>query len=147
MEDAIFLKRSKLFSVMKTSELRAMAAIVQEMSFHPNQVIVQENDVGDSLFVIKQGSVKIVKNSVDTQPIELAILNSGDCFGEMALFDAELRSATVVAQQHCVLLCIKSDDIHDVLVDNPGIGVEFIKIFIKRLREANKTIQLLSSKK
>ncbi len=145
LEDVIFLKKTPLFSSMQTSELRALATIAEEHSFESGKEIVREDDVGDSLYIIKNGSVNILKKIDETNTVKLAELSQGDCFGEMALFDAEVRSASVYAKEPCVLLCIKSDDLNDLLLDYPTIAIEFIKIFVKRLRKANKTIEKLSS--
>lgn len=147
LENVIFLKKNLLFSSMQTDELRAMAAIAEELTFDEGKEIVKENDVGDSLYIIKDGSVNIIKEIGEKHNVKLAELSKGDCFGEMALFDAELRSASVLANEPCVLLCIKSDDLNDLLLDYPTIGIEFLKIFVKRLRKANKTIEKLSADK
>ena len=101
--------------------------------------------MGDSLYIIKNGSVSIEKEIDEGKTVKLAEMGEGDCFGEMALFDAELRSASVYAKEACVLLCITSDDLNDLLLDYPTIAIEFIKIFVKRLRKANSTIEKLSS--
>jgi CRP-like cAMP-binding protein len=145
LEDVIFLKKTDLFASMETSELRAIATIAEEFHFDKGGVIVREDDVGDSLYIIKNGSVKITKKVNDSETVTLAEMTRGNCFGEMALFDAELRSASVQADTPCILLCIKSDDLHDLLLDYPTIAIEFLKIFVKRLRAANKTIENLSA--
>ena len=83
---------------METSELHAIAAIASEVTFEAGKEIVRENDVGDSMYIIKEGSVTIVKAIDEKQNVKLAELSKGECFGEMALFDAELRSASVHAK-------------------------------------------------
>ena len=103
--NVIFLKKTALFSAMMTSELQALAAIAKELFFRTGEVIVRENDVGDSLYIIKWGSVKIIKAIDGKKSIELEELSNGDCFGEMALFDAELHEASVCAKEPCTLLC------------------------------------------
>ncbi len=147
LENVIFLKKTKLFSSIQTSELRAVAAIAEELTFKSGDVIVQENDVGDSLFIIKNGIVEVIKEVDGKKSVRLAQLSSGECFGEMALFDAELRSASVCAKKTCTLLCIKSDDINDLMLDYPTIAIEFLRLFVKRLRKADKSIEILSSNK
>jgi CRP-like cAMP-binding protein len=143
LENVIFLKKTHLFSSLETDELRTIALIIKQDLYKRGEQIVRENDYGDSLFVIKEGSVDIVKKVSEAKSIKLAELRVGDCFGEMALFDAELRSASVYAREDCVLLNLRSDDINDILIDNPTIAIEFIKIFVKRLRKANAGIEKL----
>ena len=147
LENVIFLKKTALFSSMETSELHAIAALAAEVTFEAGKEIVRENDVGDSMYIIKDGSVNIVKAIDEKQNVKLAELSKGECFGEMALFDAELRSASVHAKESCVLLCIKTDDLNDLLLGYPTIAIEFLKTFVERLRKANETIEKLSAEK
>jgi CRP-like cAMP-binding protein len=140
LENVIFLKKTALFSSIKTSELRAVASIVEELSFHYGDEIVKENDPGDSAYIIKEGRVKIVKKTPDNQLVKLADLSAGEFFGEMSLFDDEARSATAYAQTPCILLRLMRDDLMDVLTEYPSIAVELIKIFVKRLRAADARI-------
>jgi len=145
LERVIFLKKSPLFSTMRTSDLRAIAEIAEELTFEKGGEIVRENDVGDSMYIIREGSVKITKLAGERQ-VELAQLGAGDFFGDMAMFDAEVRSASAVAGEACTLLRIDSGSLKDVLLDYPAIAVEFLKIFVKRLRKANAAIQALSAR-
>ena len=144
LENVVFLKKNRLFMTMLTRDLRALSAIAEERSFLPGAGIVREGDVGDSLFIIKTGSVRIEKKDENGDPIHLATLKANDFFGEMALFDAEVRSASVLAEESCILLCIRSDDLNDVLMENPSIALEFLKTFARRIRELNKRADELS---
>jgi CRP-like cAMP-binding protein len=146
LETIIFLKKSPLFATMKTSELRQVAQIAGQLDFEPQDTIVAENDIGDSMYLVKDGRVLISKAAGIAGRIELAELSAGDCFGDMALFDAEVRSATVTARTRCSVLRIGGADMLDVLSDNPAIAIELIRIFVKRLREANRRIEFLSLK-
>jgi CRP/FNR family cyclic AMP-dependent transcriptional regulator len=137
----VFMKKSRLFAAMKTSELRMVAQIATEISFGADEIIVRENDIGDAMYMIKDGSVKVTKMVKDGGSVELAALASGDCFGEMSMFDAEVRSATVTTCSPGTILRIGSTDMFDMLHDNPAIGIEFIRIFVNRLREANGKIE------
>jgi CRP-like cAMP-binding protein len=144
LENIIFLKKSRIFSPISTSDLRAIAEIADETEFAAGEVVVRENEIGDSLFVIKKGIVRVTKKSTGTNELELARLSVGECFGDMAIFDAELRSATVSVQEPCSLLRIGSEPMLEVLSSYPTIAVELIRVFVRRLRNANETIQQLS---
>ena len=147
LENVIFLKKTATFSSMQTSDLRAIVAISEEVTFSTGMEIVRENELGDSMYIVKGGKVQVVKNIDEKQTVILDELSVGDCFGEMALFDAELRSASVYAKEPCVLLCVHSDDLNDLLLEYPTIAIEFIRTFVKRLRKANQNIRNLSSAK
>lgn len=144
LEKILVLKKSALFSSVATSELRSVAEVAEELHFRPGERIVNENEIGDALFLIKEGNVRISRNVSAERSVDLASLDAGECFGEMAAIDEEVRSATVTANQECTVLKISKDDLHDVLRECPQIGIELLKIFVKRLRQANGRIESLS---
>lgn len=144
LENVVFLKKTSLFTSMRTHDLRAVAAVAEELSFEPGEEIVHEGDVGDALYLIKEGRIRITKKIDDSESVDLAELGTGECFGDMAVFDAELRSASAFAKGRCVLLRIDGEDLIDVIVECPFIAIEFLKMFVKRLRNANTTIERLS---
>jgi CRP/FNR family cyclic AMP-dependent transcriptional regulator len=144
LEKILVLKRSPLFASVSTSELRTVAAVAEELDYKPGEVIVRENEIGDALFLIRNGSVTISKSAADGRMVDLATMETGECFGEMAAIDEEVRSATVSARQECAVLRISKDNLHDVLNESPQIGIELLRIFVKRLRNANRRIESLS---
>jgi CRP-like cAMP-binding protein len=139
-EKVIFLKKTQLFSSIQTQAIGAIAEIADEFTYHKGEHIVEEKDVGDSAYFIRKGRVAIRKKYRGEKMIDLARLSEGDCFGEMAVFDSEERSAAAVAETDCKVIRIKGDDLIDVILDYPYISIELLKIFIKRLRTANATI-------
>ena len=144
LENILVLKKSALFASVSTSELRAVAEVAEELYFEPGKTIVTENEIGDTLFLIKNGAVRITKNVGTGGTIDLATMGAGECFGEMAAIDEEVRSATVSALKKCIVLRISKDDLLDVLRECPHICIELLRIFIKRLRHANSQIEILS---
>ena len=147
LENVIFLKKTHLFSAVQTSELRAIASIVETFSVEAGDELVKESDAGDCLYVIKEGKVRITKKTTDNKLIDLAELSVGECFGEMALFDDEARSASAYALSRCSVIRIKRDDLVDVMMEYPMIAIELLKIFVKRLRKSNARIETLSAGK
>jgi CRP/FNR family cyclic AMP-dependent transcriptional regulator len=147
LENVIFLKKTTLFSAVQTSELRAIASIVETISVEAGDELVKESDAGDCLYVIKEGRVRITKKTGDNKVIDLAELSAGECFGEMALFDDEARSASAYAVSRCSVIRVKRDDLIDVIMEYPMIAIELLKIFVRRLRKSNARIESLSSGK
>ena len=82
--------------------LLEMAKIIpafEKVAFLPGETIFEEGSRGDSLFIIANGLVKISRKEENVQK-ELAVLKNSDCFGEMALFTGEKRSASATAITH-----------------------------------------------
>ena len=67
-------------------------------TFNNGDVIVKEGDMGRSLFRLVEGSADVITDHDTSDPFRLAVLNEGDYFGEMAIFEEYPRSATVVAR-------------------------------------------------
>ena len=144
LDKILVLKKSALFATISTSELRAVAAVAEELCFKQGELIVKEDEIGDALYLIRDGSVRISKSIGGGRTVDLASMEAGECFGEMAAIDEEVRSASVYARQECMVLRISKDDLLDVLQSSPQIGIELLRIFVKRLRLANRRIETLS---
>lgn len=140
LENVLILKKSVIFSMVSTKDLRAIAAVITEKSYDAGQLIIKEKDIGDSMYVIRKGTVQIVKRLDEKRSSVLTELHEGECFGEMSAIDEEVRSADVYAKQPCILLKLSKDDLLEVIVDCPHIGIELLKLFVKRLRTANEKL-------
>jgi len=146
LDKVIFLKKVPLFASVQTADLRALALIVEELDYQSGEEIVKEGEFGDSMYVIKEGRVSITKNVAGGKSVALAQLAAGDCFGDMSVVDAEVRSANVIAERQCTLLRIKRDDLIDAINECPQIAFELLKVFVMRLRKANTVIEGLSTR-
>ncbi len=106
-------------------------------SFNPGQIVFREGDMGFSMFVVKSGKVE-VSTQVNNQKRVLAELTEGAIFGEMALFDSQVRSATVTAITP--LTCIEINNVlfKQHLAKIPPYMRSLYQILAERLRETNK---------
>ena len=105
---------------------------------------MRENDIGDFIYIIKSGSVKIIKNYGKSDETVLSTIPEMQFFGEMGLIDNEPRSATCVANEPCAILIIRKDDFLDVLYRSPEIALELFKVFTNRIRSSNEQIRKLT---
>jgi len=133
-----FLKTVPLMSGVEDSDLPSIAAAMHELSFPADKVIFREKDPGDFMYIIVKGSVRIVKGT--TNPLVLAILNSKEFFGEMALFDQEARSATVEAQEDVTLLGLEGARFLQLLSKYPRFGLALVRTLAGRLREMHQEV-------
>lgn len=131
LNTVMLLKKMEFFKNIPAGFLIGIIDIVHEKIFYPGESIVTEGDAGDSMYLICNGNVKVVKNGK-----EVASLSEGECIGEMALIDSMPRSATIVAINHVTLLKIFSDDFNEMLLEYPEISRNLLMILSKRLRDA-----------
>jgi len=137
MNRLVFLKSVALFSEMSLDHLLAIDEIMTRESYLPGEAIVREGDVGSKLYIVFRGCVAVRKRGTDANESELAQLSSGQLFGEMALFDNDRRSATVVAIVETELLSIDRDRFHSLAYQRPEIPMQIAKVLAQRLRAAN----------
>jgi CRP-like cAMP-binding protein len=107
--------------------------------YEPGEVILHENDTGETAFVIDQGRVDVTKE-LDGRQIHLTSLGVGETFGEMSMIDDKPRSATVTAVEATVVREIHRDGFFESLQTHPEIALHLLKVLFERLREADSTI-------
>ncbi len=125
-----FLKQADIFYQLTTTQLEMIANLCQERAYARGENIVQEGTASKELYIIIQGEVDILVNpglvggaSAKTEPVTIASLRRGQSFGEVALVDEGLRSATVrAAQKDTRLLVIPRDKLLMLCETYPQLG-------------------------
>ena len=135
MERILFLKRVPLFADLSPSDLKQVAAIAREESFGEGDIIVRQGDVGDLMFIIVSGEVRVIVTK-DQKEVEFARRRAGEYVGEMALFGKE-RIATLAAAGHVHTLCIDRKSFEAILRDRPDVSLAVIQVLCERLNEAS----------
>src|SRR4030095_223418 len=107
--------------------------------YEAGEVIVQENDFGETAYVIAQGQVEVSKER-DGQNVHLAYLGAGETFGEMSMIDEKPRSATVTAVTETLVSEIRRDDFFTSFHTEPKVALELLKVPFDRLRGADARI-------
>ena len=126
-----------LFSGLSRHELARVAGFLEEKSFAAGEVIFNEGDAGDALYVAASGIVEILSNSGSPGRETLALLGPRECFGEMGLFTGEPRSATARAAVSSVVFKLDKPSWDKVLHQYPSISRYFCEILSKRLMDAD----------
>ena len=142
------LGKVDLFSGIRPEGLERIAAICSEQSFRVGDVVFREGDVGDKLFLILDGKVRISREVSGMGEEALAVLGPGQAFGEMALIDEFPRSADARVHERCRLLVLTKEQLEDLLLLEKDLAYEilwnFVRILSARLRETNDKMTFLS---
>lgn len=136
----LFLKKVPLFSQMSLEQLEVVGRIVTEVAVFRSEVVFREGEMGDRMYVIVEGRVKVVKNYHAPNEIVLATLSETDYFGEMAILDREPRSATIVVDEDSRLLSISGQRLRDIVQQKPEIAFEIFKVLTHRLRTTDQRL-------
>ena len=107
IEKAMFLKSAPLFAALEGEELAALAEIALEHTYAPREVVFEENQLPDYLYLVVQGKVEVFRR-VNSSERTLAYLGERECFGEMAILDpgAPGRSADARAHEDALVLML-----------------------------------------
>lgn len=140
MDTLSFFKNVPLFQTMTEDEIGEITKYAKEVSYPKGATIFEEDDRGDNFYLIKNGKVEISKMSYSGTERMLAVLSSGDFFGEMAILDEELRSATVEALEDTTVIVIGRDGVEAAVRKNPKVLLQMSLILVKRLRRAGELI-------
>jgi len=138
-----------LFQGLRAEALSLVAQVAVEETHPVGTVIFKHGDVGEKLYVVVEGRVRITREVQGAGGEEaLAIVGPGDVFGEMALLDDAPRSATARVHERCRLLAIHRDAFEDLLFVHKELAYEVlwnvVRLMSRRLRETNDRFAMLS---
>ena len=108
----------------------------------PGEEIVQQGETGDCMFVVQSGKVEVVQ-AENGSPHRLAVLEAGDFFGEMAVFEKEVRSATVRALDEARVMQVDRRTLLRRIQEDPLLAVNLVQTMSKRIRDLNREIARL----
>jgi CRP/FNR family transcriptional regulator, cyclic AMP receptor protein len=162
MEDeAVLLKEPEIFRNISPDFIRCILGIAKRIYIPADQVIVKEGDIGDTMYIMMEGTVEVVKTLVISDPDDeqeeernkvFTRLDARDhaVFGEVALLDASKRTATIKSVTECTLYEIKMDDFLALAEENYELGyriaLNLARIVSTRLRKADEdTIKLTTA--
>jgi len=141
------LRQITFFSDLTQEDLDLLAAKTSERKFPSGYRIFSEGDPGDAMYIILGGAVAIMKQLPGREDEPLAVLKTGNFFGEMALLDAFPRSASAVVTREADLLLLSRKDLDNLLVCYTGLGCKLYKVFATtlslRLREMDEKLKNL----
>ena len=131
-----FLRSHPLFASLTEEEIGNLLSdtVAHERTYPQGAVILKEGEMGDSVFLIHSGSVQVALRGAGGPSTSLAVMNAGDIFGEMAVLERKPRSATVVAQENCLLLEIAGVHIRKLLEAHPQMQVKLYALAHERLK-------------
>jgi CRP/FNR family cyclic AMP-dependent transcriptional regulator len=136
MQTAAILMQAEIFYGIGIDDIERIAKICKERTYRNGETIFEENSSGDELYVIAKGEVEILvdpsmvsdRDDIKTEKSIIAQLRRGQSFGEIALVDQGLRSATArSASKNTHLLVIPREEILSLCETNPLLGYRLMR--------------------
>ena len=144
MKDSDLLATVPIFSALSANVLDELLSRMTKRSYQKNNMILMEDEFGDTFFIIAGGSIKITRVSEDGREVILAMLGEGEFFGEMSLLDGETRSANAIAIEESKVLILKRHDFLLFLERFPKIAISLLTEMAGRIRKSDQQIESLS---
>ncbi len=132
------LRSIPFFSDLPDDALDAIAQRLLREHYHKDATVVQEDDPGDSMYIIESGQVKVITEKSGKEKIH-AYLGPGNFFGEGSVLSGEKRSATVKVVIDVELLSLRKDDLQDLLTQHPAIALTLTRELSRRLGRTLQT--------
>jgi CRP/FNR family transcriptional regulator len=134
------LGRVPVFSTLVSGDLERIAQLAVPRRFEPGEVVFREGDASDTCYIVREGQARATHEHGDGRTITLATFGPGDIFGELAMFEDELRSATVEATASTTVVGVLGPDMRALMREHPEIATRLVIALGRRLREANERL-------
>ena len=131
------LRQVGLFSSLPDPALEALTDKVELLSFGKGEVIIKEGELGDCLYLVRSGFVKVSRGPLDHETI-ITYLRDGSYFGEMALIRDERRSANIVAMTHVEAVKVGKSEFQEILSLYPDVARNIKKTITVRDEKAKE---------
>ena len=144
MSDINLLASVPIFSNLSLTVIKNLRLRMDKRSYHKDNMILMQDEFGDTFFAITRGSVKINRIKEDGKEVIFAFLNDGDFFGEMSLLDEEPRSANVFALSETEVLILQRSEFLAFLEQHPDVALSLLTELVQRIRRSDEQIESLS---
>lgn len=136
----LFLRRVSIFSSMSLEQLRVLSTHLEEQHFLRGEVIFEEGDFSQDLYIVVNGKIGIILGYGTANERVINSLGEGAFFGEMAIFEGAPRSATAVAEQEAELLVLGPDKFKQTIYQKPDMAFEIFRELSGRLRRREEEL-------
>jgi CRP/FNR family transcriptional regulator, cyclic AMP receptor protein len=134
------LRSVPLFADLEEGELESFSQVAVPRSFPAGTRVFHEGDRSDACYIVSSGSFRVTREHPDGRAITLATLGPCEVFGELAMLDHDVRSASAEALDEGELLALPASEVRALLARHPEISVKLVGALVRRLREANERI-------
>ncbi|TES90422.1 MAG: cyclic nucleotide-binding domain-containing protein [Candidatus Cloacimonadota bacterium] len=128
------LKNIPLFATLDSPSLKKIRRVLKKETYKKGQTIIKEGEMGDSLFIIIEGEVEVLKGKAKEK---VTSLRPYDFFGEMSILENKPRSASILVKKDSTLLRLYKSDFERLVNKYPNISFEIMKTLSSRIRETD----------
>jgi CRP/FNR family cyclic AMP-dependent transcriptional regulator len=134
----------ELFEGLNDHDLAALGERFAIASFRKGELIYSPYDLGDALFLIESGRVRLFRSASDGRQVTLALLDPGSSFGQITMLDHSMHDAYAEAMADCVLRVLRLPELERALAEHPRIALNLMRSLAERLHDAEDQIESLA---
>lgn len=134
----------RLMSEFSDTDQKRILAIGRTVDFNKGEIVFQQGDPGDGLYVVRSGSVEIGIISEEGKKLSLNVMKPGDVFGEIAALDGDIRTATATAIEAVSMIKYDRRDLNELISRNPEMALKVIELLCARIRWINQQVEDLA---
>jgi CRP/FNR family transcriptional regulator, cyclic AMP receptor protein len=139
--DVSLLSGIEFFELLKDEDRRELANVVDAIKLNTGETLFNAGDPGESLFVVRSGSIELYIKDTAGQKIVLTIAEEGNLFGELSLLDSGPRTATAVALTDSELLVLDRDDLLLLFQKRPDAALNMLAAMSTMTRKADELLR------
>lgn len=140
MDEASLLRKSELFQALDDDAMTVILESVTVREVQRGDRIFDEDDHATALYVVREGRVAIAKRAIDEKESIVALMEEGDLFGEMSLFDGLPRSAAARVLEASEVVVVPYEPITQVLEERPALLWHIVALLARRLRTTDAAL-------
>ncbi len=134
------LARSGLFQGVDPESANALAGELEYLDVPKGHTIFSEGDLGDSLYIVMSGKVKVGRRALDGRENMIAVMGPTDLFGELSLFDPGPRTASAQAVTDAKVARLRQTALRPWITNRPEIAEQLLRVLARRLRRTNDAL-------
>lgn len=139
--DVALLQEAPLFALLDENERQTLADIIDVVRFDKGATIFSFGDVGDTLYIVREGTVQVFVENYEGRKIILGENTRSDIFGEISLLDGGPRTATAVATEDAELFALERQDLLDLITKHPHAAMDLLTVVGRRLRATDELLR------
>ena len=139
--DVALFKGIEMFELLHEDDRQAVADVIDLATLEAGQTLFQAGEPGDSLFVVRSGSIELYIKDTAGQRIVLTVVEEGGLFGELSLLDSGPRTATALALTDCELLVLDRDDLLLLFQKRPDAALHMLAGMSVMTRKADQLLR------
>ena len=134
------LSRTPLFGALDEEGASALRGEMHSIEITRGERLFGEGDVGDKLYVVLEGKIKLTRTAADGRENLLSVIGPGEMFGELSLFDPRPRTQTATALTDTRLGALDHQALRDWVTDRPDMALHLLRALAQRLRRTNEVM-------